>query len=224
MEATRILVVEDSETIRIAVQTALRAQGFEVESRPDGADLELRLSSFVPDLVVLDLMLPGRDGFTLLPVLQRSSRAAVLVLTARDELDDRLTGLMGGADDYLVKPFAMVELVARIHAVLRRTRPEGSTTAVGTLVLNHDASLVRRARRTLELTDTERRLLAYLAAHRERVVTKTQLLTAVWGYEGFDPNLVEVHVSSLRRKLEAGGEPRLVHTIRNHGYRLGADA
>ena len=224
MEATRILVVEDSEAIRVAVQTALRAQGFTVESQPDGADLEERLARFTPDLVVLDVMLPGRDGFALLPVLRRSSRAAVLMLTARDQLGDRLAGLAAGADDYLVKPFAMAELVARIHAVLRRTQPEGGTIAVADLTLNLDASLVRRAGRTLELTETERRVLGYLAAHRERAVTKTQLLTAVWGYEGFDPNVVEVHVSSLRRKLEAGDAPRLVHTVRGQGYRLAADA
>ncbi|GAB2579553.1 response regulator transcription factor [Microlunatus antarcticus] len=220
MSASRILVVEDNETIRVAVQTALRSRGFVVESQADGDDLEDRLGAFGPDLVVLDLMLPGRDGFTLLPVLRRSSRAAVLVLTARDGLDDRLTGLAAGADDYLVKPFAMAELVARIGAVLRRTQPEGGASAVGDLTLTQDAAVVRRAGRTLDLTDTERRLLAYLAAHRERVVTKTQLLTSVWGYDGFDPNLVEVHVSSLRRKLEAGGQPRLVHTVRHRGYRL----
>jgi DNA-binding response OmpR family regulator len=224
MDASRILVVEDNETIRVAVQTALRAHGFTVESRPDGSDLELQLGAFVPDLVVLDVMLPGRDGFALLPVLRRTSRAAVLMLTARDQLDDRLTGLAAGADDYLVKPFAMAELVARIRAVLRRTQPEGSASTIGDLTLTQDAAVVHRAGRTLDLTDTERRLLAYLAAHQGRVVTKTQLLTSVWGYEGFDPNLVEVHVSSLRRKLEAGGEPRLVHTVRHRGYRLGESA
>lgn len=224
MDATRILVVEDSEAIRVAVQTALRAQGFAVESLPDGDDLEVQLGAFVPDLVVLDVMLPRRDGFTLLPILRRRSRAAVLVLTARDRLDDRLAGLAAGADDYLVKPFAMAELIARIHAVLRRTQPEGSATTVGDLTFNRDSTVVRRAGRTLDLTDTERRLLGYLAAHRGRVVTKTQLLTAVWGYEGFDPNVVEVHVSSLRRKLEAGGESRMVHTVRNHGYRLAETA
>jgi DNA-binding response OmpR family regulator len=224
MSASRILVVEDNETIRVAVQTALRSRGFVVESRADGDDLEDRLGAFRPDLVVLDLMLPRRDGFTLLPVLRRSSRAAVLVLTARDGLDDRLTGLAAGADDYLVKPFAMAELVARIGAVLRRTQPEGGASAVGDLTLTQDAAVVSRAGRTLDLTDTERRLLAYLAAHRERVVTKTQLLTSVWGYDGFDPNLVEVHVSSLRRKLEAGGQPRLVHTVRHRGYRLAETA
>lgn len=224
MDATRILVVEDSETIRLAVQTALRAQGFVVEARADGGGLEALLGRFAPDLVVLDVMLPGRDGLELLPVLRRSSRAAILVLTARDQLDDRLAGLAAGADDYVTKPFAMAELIARTHAVLRRTLPEGGVITVGDLCCDHNATLVRRDGRTVDLTETERRLLGYLAAHRERVVTKTQLLTAIWGYDGFDPNVVEVHVSALRRKLEAGGRSRLVHTVRNHGYRLAADA
>ena len=222
MEAARILVVEDSEAIRLPVQTALRAQGFAVESSRDGADLEVRLGSFAPDLVVLDVMLPGRDGFALLPLIRRGSRAGVLMLTARDAVSDRVAGLAGGADDYLVKPFAMSELVARIHAVLRRTRPGGSVTAIGDLTLNDDLTVAHRGTRQVELTETERRLLGYLATHRDRVVSKVQILTAVWGYEGFDENVVEVHVSSLRRKLEAGGESRLVHTVRNRGYRLGA--
>jgi DNA-binding response OmpR family regulator len=203
------------------VVTALTAHGFAVEAAADGADLERRLGAFGPDLVVLDVMLPGRDGFMLLEVVRRTSTAAVLVLTARDTLADRLQGLTAGADDYLVKPFAMAELLARVHAVLRRTRPGGATVAVGDLVLSDGASRVERDGEPLELTDTERRLLGYLAAHRERVVSKTQILTAVWGYDGFDENVVEVHVSSLRRKLEAGGRPRLVHTVRGRGYQLG---
>ncbi|GAA1853282.1 response regulator transcription factor [Microlunatus capsulatus] len=220
MHAARILVVEDSETVRLAVQTVLRAQGFTVESRPDGSDLEQSLVRYGPDLVVLDIMLPGRDGFALLPVLRQQSRAAVLVLTARDAVDDRVEALTGGADDYLVKPFAMTELVARVQAVLRRSRP-GVVAAIGDLTLDPEGSTVQRAGRLVDLTDTERRLLSYLASHQDRVVSKLQILTAVWGYDGFDPNLVEVHISSLRRKLEAAGEPRLVHTVRNRGYQLG---
>ena len=146
------------------------------------------------------------------------------MLTARDSLADRVHGLTRGADDYLVKPFAMAELVARIHALLRRTRPGGSGMAVADLVINEDVSRVQRAGVELDLTETERRLLGYLAAHREGVVSKAQILTAVWGYDGFDENVVEVHVSSLRRKLEAGGGSRLLHTVRGRGYRLGASA
>jgi two-component system, OmpR family, response regulator len=219
--AARILMVEDSDAIRLPVVTALTAHGFVVEAAADGTDLERQLGAFGPDLVVLDVMLPGRDGFALLSVVRRASTAAVLMLTARDTLADRLHGLTAGADDYLVKPFAMAELVARVHAVLRRTRPGGVTVAVGDLVVNDDATSVARDGEPLDLTDTERRLLGYLVAHRERVVSKTQILTAIWGYDGFDENVVEVHVSALRRKLEAGGRDRLVHTVRGRGYRLG---
>jgi DNA-binding response OmpR family regulator len=143
------------------------------------------------------------------------------MLTARDTTADRVHGLSAGADDYLVKPFAMAELLARTDAVLRRTRPGGGVVSVGDLELTPDADRVRRGETDIELTETERRVLAYLAAHRERVVTKTQILTAVWGYDGFDDNVVEVYVSSLRRKLEAGGRERLLHTVRGRGYRLG---
>ena len=142
------------------------------------------------------------------------------MLTARDATTDRLHGLTSGADDYLVKPFAMAELVARIHAVLRRSSP-AELDRLDDLVINADASRVQRDGVEVGLTQTERRLLGYLAAHRDRVVSKTQILTAVWGYEGFDENVVEVHISSLRRKLEAGGASRLVHTVRGRGYLLG---
>jgi DNA-binding response OmpR family regulator len=222
--AARILVVEDSDAIRLPVVTALSAQGFQLASVTDGSDLESLLPSFTPDLVILDIMLPGRDGFQLLQVIRRTSTAAVLMLTARDALADRVQGLSGGADDYVIKPFAMAELVARIHAVLRRTRPGGSSISIADLVINDDASLVCRGEDALDLTQTERRLLGYLAAHRDRVVSKTQILTAVWGYDGFDENVVEVHISALRRKLEAGGRARLVHTVRGRGYLLGTTA
>ena len=224
MTAARILVIEDSDAIRLAVVTALSAQGFEVSGSVDGEDLEARLPRDPTDLVILDVMLPGRDGFELLQIIRRLSTAAVLMLTARDALTDRLRGLSQGADDYLIKPFAMAELVARIHAVLRRSKPGGSSIAIDDLVINDDASLVQRAGTRVGLTETERRLLGYLAQHRDRVVSKTQLLTAVWGYEGFDENVVEVHISSLRRKLEADGGSRLVHTVRGRGYLLGTSA
>ena len=187
-------MVEDSEAIRVPVVTALSAQGFAVEAAVDGTGLEERLVAYGPDVVILDVMLPGRDGFELIGVVRQTTTAAVIMLTARDSLADRLRGLTEGADDYLVKPFAMAELVARLHAVLRRSRPEGSTVAIGDLVINSDATLVQRAGTALELTDTERRMLGYLAAHRERVVSKTQILTAVWGYGGFDENVANAKV------------------------------
>ena len=219
MSASRIVVVEDSDAIRLAVATALRAQGFDVAERADGSDLEALIGR-PTDVVVLDVMLPGRDGFALLEIVRRTSDAAVIMLTARDTTADRVRGLTAGADDYLVKPFAMAELVARIRAVLRRSRPDGGTVRIGELELDDTLVRVSSGGRLVPLTETERRVLGYLAARRDQVVSKTQILTAVWGYDGFAENLVEVNVSSLRRKLEADGQPRVLHTVRGRGYRL----
>ncbi|HEX3790702.1 MAG TPA: response regulator transcription factor [Pseudonocardiaceae bacterium] len=221
MTAARVLVIEDAEAIRAAVRAALRDHGLDVLDRPNGRELEADLRQFRPDLVVLDVMLPGRDGFTLLGVIRRSSTAGVVILTARDGVPDRLRGLTGGADDYLTKPFVLAELVARVDAVLRRLGRTPSTVQIGELVVDADAGVVLHGDHPVELTATELRLLEYLAAQRGRVVSKTQILTAVWGYEDYDPNLVEVHVSALRRKLEAFG-PRLLHTVRGLGYVLRA--
>jgi len=212
--------VEDSDAIRVPLAATLSAHGFEVASAPDGAGLEATMRSFGPDLVILDVMLPGRDGFALLKVVRSTSTAGVVMLTARDGVVDRVQGLSQGADDYVAKPFALAELMARVLAVLRRVRPGGGTIAIGDLLINDDVSVVKRGDHVIDLTHTERRVLSYLAGQQGRVVTKTQILTAVWGYDGFDENLVEVHVSSMRRKLEAGGA-RVVHTIRGRGYLLG---
>ncbi|GDY33099.1 response regulator transcription factor [Gandjariella thermophila] len=217
--AARVLVVEDADAIRAAVHSALRDAGYEVLGRPDGQQLESDLARFRPDLVILDLMLPGRDGFTLLDVVRRTTQAGVVVLTARDGVPDRLRGLSGGADDYVVKPFVLAELVARVAAVLRRLGRASSTVQIGDLVVDADSGVVLYRDQKVDLTATELRLLNYLAAQRGRVVSKAQILTAVWGYEDYDPNLVEVHVSALRRKLEAHG-PRLLHTVRGLGYVL----
>ncbi len=220
--AARVLVIEDAEAIGAAVSSALRDAGYQVQVRPDGRELEGELARFRPDLVVLDVMLPGRDGFMLLEVIRRTSGAGVVMLTARDGVSDRLRGLDRGADDYVVKPFVLAELVARVSAVLRRLGRTPSTLQIGDLVVDADSAVVLRGDVPVELTATELRLLRYLAAQRGRVVGKTQILTAVWGYEDYDPNLVEVHVSALRRKLEEHG-PRLLHTVRGLGYVLRAD-
>jgi DNA-binding response OmpR family regulator len=220
--AARVLVIEDAEAIGAAVSSALRDAGYQVLVRPDGRDLEGDLVRFRPDLVVLDVMLPGRDGFMLLEVIRRTCGAGVVMLTARDGVSDRLRGLDRGADDYVVKPFVLAELVARVSAVLRRLGRTPSTVQIGDLVVDADSAVVLRGGASIELTATELRLLRYLAAQRGRVMGKTQILTAVWGYEDYDPNLVEVHVSALRRKLEEHG-PRLLHTVRGLGYVLRAD-
>ncbi|MFC4949404.1 response regulator transcription factor [Pseudonocardia sp. GCM10023141] len=217
----RVLVVEDAEAIRAAVLAGLTAAGYATTGRSDGKALEVDLAALRPDLVILDIMLPGRDGFALLDVVRKHSDAGVVMLTARDGVDDRLRGLHGGADDYVVKPFVLAELVARVTAVLRRTGRTPATVEVGDLVVDAGAGSVRRGGVPIDVTATELRLLDYLAAQRGRVVSKGQILTRVWGYTDYDPNLVEVHISALRRKL---GEPRLVHTVRGLGYVLRADA
>jgi DNA-binding response OmpR family regulator len=218
----RILVIEDAEAIRVPVEAALATAGFSVRACADGAGLEAELARARPDLVVLDVMLPGRDGFELLRVVRRHSAAGVVMLTARDGVEDRLRGLGEGADDYVVKPFVLAELVARVTAVLRRTGRTRPTIEIGELVVDVEGGRVRYGAADVELTSTEWKLLLHLAEHRDRVVSKTQVLTAVWGYGDYAANLVEVNVSTLRRKLEAYG-PRVLHTVRGQGYVLRGD-
>jgi DNA-binding response OmpR family regulator len=215
----RVLIVEDAEAIRLAVQSALQSAGHAVRERADGRQLETDLAEFRPDVVILDVMLPGRDGFALLEVVRARSDAGVVILTARDAVDDRLRGLTAGADDYVIKPFVLPEVVARVNALLRRMGRMQSVLVVGDLVVDPLAATVRRGTAEITLTATEFKLLCYLAEHRGQVVTKTQILSAVWGFDAYDPNLVEVFVSALRRKLETNG-PRLLHTLRGLGYVL----
>ncbi|MEV6767099.1 response regulator transcription factor [Nocardia sp. NPDC051030] len=223
MQPGRILVIEDAEAIRAAVVAGLSAAGHKVLGRADGMRLEPDLTQFRPDVVVLDVMLPGRDGFALLKAVRARSAAGVVMVTARDGIEDRVRGLRAGSDDYVVKPFDLAELVARVEALLRRMGRAQARVTIGDLIVDVETGSARRGSTDLTLTATEFKLLAYLAAHRDRVVTKTQILTAVWGYEDYDPNLVEVHVSALRRKLEEHGD-RLVHTVRGLGYTLRVDA
>jgi two-component system OmpR family response regulator len=218
----RVLVVEDADAIRAAVESGLGSSGHQVMTRADGRDFERVLAEFRPDVVVLDVMLPGRDGFALLDVVRSRSDAGVVMLTARDGIGDRLRGLASGADDYVVKPFILAELVARVNALLRRLGRTQAILAVGDLVIDPDTSQARRDGSELSLTATEFKLLCYLAQHRGKVLTKTQILSAVWGFDAYDPNLVEVHISALRRKLEEHG-PRLLHTRRGFGYVLTAE-
>lgn len=217
----RILVIEDAEAIRAAVAAGLRAAGHEILARPDGSELERDLAQFRPDVVVLDVMLPGRDGFALLESVRAHCAAGVVMLTARDGVQDRVRGLRAGSDDYVVKPFDLTELVARVEALLRRMGKLQNKITIADLVVDVESGIVLRGNETVTLTATEFKLLTYLAAHRDQVVTKTQILTAVWGYEDYDPNLVEVYVSAVRRKLEEHG-PRLLHTVRGMGYALRA--
>ena len=219
----RVLVVEDSVAIREMVVEALADAGYVSGGRAHGGGLEDVLEAFRPDVVVLDVMLPGRDGFALIDVVRGYGDTGIVLLTARDALEDRLRGLDSGADDYVVKPFEIAEVLSRVAAVLRRRGRVSSAIQLGDLVLDVEASTASRAGTVLDLTATELRLLCYLADQRGRVVSKDQILAAVWGYDAYDPNLVEVHISALRRKLEAHG-PRMLHTVRGIGYRLSASA
>ncbi|WP_118915412.1 response regulator transcription factor [Mycobacterium shigaense] len=217
--AARVLIVEDSEAIREMVSEALTDAGYVSEARADGTGLETALEGFRPDLVVLDVMLPGRDGFELIDVVRDWGESGIVLLTARDGLPDRLRGLDGGADDYVVKPFELAELLSRVGAVLRRRGRLPSVVQFGDLALDLDAGVASRAGKPLALTGTELRLLAFLVEQRGRIVSTGQILNAVWGYDAYDANLVHVHVSGLRRKLEAHG-PRVLCTVRGIGYRL----
>ncbi|ROP73459.1 DNA-binding response OmpR family regulator [Frigoribacterium sp. PhB107] len=221
ISTARVLVIDDDPALLSSVVAALGAEGFAVKGLPDGSELAEALRAFVPDLVVLDWMLPGASGIRLAATVRKSSDAAIVMLTARDELDDRLRGFAEGVDDYVVKPFSVAELLARIGAVLRRRGRIPAVIEVADLVVDPEAAVTTRSGVALDLTATEQRLLTFLAESRGRTVSKTQILTQVWGYDDYDPNLVEVHLSSLRKKMERQG-PRLIHTVRGLGYRMSA--
>ncbi len=222
--SARVLVVEDDEEIAQVLQRSLRLEGYEVKLAADG-QLALDVAgSFNPDLVILDLGLPRLDGIEVARRLRAGDDVPILMLTARDAVESRVEGLDSGADDYLVKPFERQELLARLRALLRRRPPRGSASVVvGDLSLNPDTHEVRRSERDVELTQREFELLEYLMRNERIVVPRQRLLEEVWGYDPFaTTNTIEVFVSNLRRKLEAGGEARLLHTIRGAGYVLRA--
>ena len=217
-EAARVVLLEDEDAVRDAVERALIRDGLAVVSFADAVGVDAVLAA-APDLVVLDVLLPSGDGFDVARELRARRNVPIVFLTARDAVRDRLTGFGLGADDYLVKPFALEELLARVRAVLRRTGRLGAPLEAGDVLIDEQAGLATRGGESLQLTPTELRLLAYLIRNRGLVMSKHQILSQVWGYEAYDPNLVEVHVSALRRKLEARG-PRILETVRGLGYRL----
>jgi two-component system, OmpR family, response regulator MprA len=218
----RVLVVEDDTDIADVLRRSLRNEGYEVRTSADGVEALDVAAGFVPDLVVLDLGLPRLDGVEVCKQLRAEGDVPILMLTARAETEDRVTGLDSGADDYLVKPFERQELLARIRALLRRRPPRGAASlSVADLLLNPDTREVRRGDREIELTNREFELLEYLMRNQRLVVSRERLLDEVWGYDPMAAtNTIDVFISNLRRKLEAGGEPRLLHTKRGAGYVL----
>ncbi len=221
----RILVVDDESGIRELVGTYLRNEGFDVDEAIDGEDALERFREHPHDLVVLDLRLPGIDGYDVLREIRRDSAAYVILLTARSEETDKLIGLELGADDYVTKPFSPRELVARVRAVLRRRRGESDLTAdlsFDGLVVDVDRHEVRVDDRSVELTKLEFELLAALVEAPGRVFSRRQLIERVWGWDFYgDERLVDVHVRNLRKSLgDSADQPRFIGTVRGIGYKL----
>lgn len=221
----RILLVEDDRRIARFVAKGLREQSYAVDVTGNGDDAIHKLSLNDYDAVILDIMIPGRDGFQVCRDLRAGgNNVPVIMLTARDMVDDRINGLDSGADDYLTKPFAVSELLARLRALLRRGRVVfGDVIQVADLILDTRAQQARRNGRLLPLTTKEYALLEYLAREQGRVVSRSEIAEHVWD-ENFDPltNLIDVHINRLRRKIDTGVASRLIHTRRGAGYMLAA--
>ncbi|MDA8039038.1 MAG: response regulator transcription factor [Actinomycetota bacterium] len=224
-EATgpRVLVVDDEQSITELVAMALRYEGFMVETSSAGYPALSQLDEFRPDLIVLDVMLPDVDGFSIAERVRRERRdVPILFLTAKDATEDKVRGLTIGGDDYVTKPFSVAELIARVHAILRRTgKDEASKRLVlADLEMDDDAHDVRRAGELVDLTATEYRLLRYLLVNARRVLTRAQLLDHVWSYDfGGDAGVLETYISYLRKKIDFV-EPHLIQTVRGVGYVL----
>ena len=224
----KILVVDDESAITELVSTALRFVGFEVQTASSGIEALSEAASFMPDLIVLDVMMPGLDGFEVCRRLRADGdQVPVIFLTARDDHDDMMHGFTRGGDDYVTKPFSLEELIARIRAVLRRagaSEPQtNSRYRYADLELDEDSYRVWRAGKQIQLSPTEFRLLRYLMLNRERVVSKWQILDHVWQYDFHgEANVVETYISYLRKKVD-NTDPKLIHTVRGVGYTLRVD-
>jgi len=218
----RILVVDDERAVREALERALKLEGYDVELAADGEEALLSLARHGVDAIVLDILMPEMDGLETARALRRMGNSTpILMLTARHEVSDRVAGLDAGADDYLVKPFALEELLARLRALLRRSAGGDEMLSFGDLTLDPGTREVRRGDRPIELTRTEFLLLELFLRNPRQVLTRDVIFDRVWGYD-FGPasNSLEVYVGYLRRKTEADAEPRLIHTVRGVGYAL----
>jgi len=220
----RILVVEDEQAIAAFVVQGLTEAGYAVDLAADAAECLHWAAIAEYDVIVLDVMLPDQDGLTVCAELRRQGlRAPVLMVTARDAVDDRVAGLDSGADDYLIKPFAFAELLARIRALLRREPAfKGTRLQVADLEMDTASHTVRRGNRPITLTSKEYSLLEYLMRHPQQILTRSSIAEHVWNYD-FDnlTNLIDVHIFALRRKLDDAHELKLLHTVRGVGYRIG---
>jgi len=222
---SRILIVEDDERIRSSMRLALEDEGYTVDDVGSGEEAVTRFEAEPSEVVLIDLMLPGMDGFEACRALRRISTVPVIMVTARSDTHDVVAGLEAGADDYVTKPFVAKELAARIRALLRRSRHEGEDAGIlsfGDVEIEPDAGVVRRAGEEVHCTRTEFRLLCELANHPGKVLSREQLLERVWGYDYFgDGRLVDVHVRRLRTKVEPDpASPQFILTVRGMGYKL----
>ncbi len=220
----KILVVDDERAVRESLRRALELEGYEIELAADGNEAIYRLESTdEPDAMILDVLMPGLDGLEVCRrVRSTGSKLPVLMLTARTEVEDRVAGLDAGADDYVTKPFALEELLARVRALLRRASDEaGEVARFADLELDPGTRQVQRGGRPIELTRTEFSLLELFMRNPRQVLTRSVIFERVWGYDfGFASNSLDVYIGYLRRKTEAGGEPRLIQTVRGVGYAL----
>ncbi|MFI9406797.1 response regulator transcription factor [Nocardia sp. NPDC052316] len=219
----RVLVVDDEDAVRTALVRAMDSEGYETRAAGDGAAALAVIQRWQPEVVLLDVLMPFLDGLTACRQLRaRGDRTPILMLTARDAVADRVDGLDAGADDYLVKPFDLDELLARVRALVRRTYPDdGAVLSCADLVMDTTAHEVRRGARLVELSRTEFALLEVLLRNEGQALPRETLIDRVWGAGvGSTSNSLEVYIRYLRRKLEADNEPRLIHTLRGIGYRL----
>ncbi|AYF79669.1 DNA-binding response regulator [Nocardia yunnanensis] len=218
----RVLVVDDEAAVRDALVRALGTEGYDARGVGDGATALSEVARWQPEVVVLDVLMPFMDGLTTCRTLRgRGDRTPILMLTARDAVSDRIEGLDAGADDYLVKPFDLDELLARVRALVRRTYPEdGATLSTADLVLDTAAHTVHRGGREIELSRTEFALLEVLMRNAGQALPRETLIERVWGHH--TSNSLEVYIRYLRRKIEGEGQPALIHTVRGVGYRLGS--
>jgi two-component system, OmpR family, response regulator MprA len=223
MSAMKILVVDDERAVRESLRRALELEGYEIDLAADGREALAHLDQVQPDMLILDVLMPSVDGLEVCRRLRRAgNRLPVLMLTARDAVENRVAGLDAGADDYVTKPFALEELLARVRALLRRTtNGTGDVLRFADLELNPGTREVRRGGELIELTRTEFSLLELFLTNPRQVLTRSIIFERVWGYDfGFASNSLDVYIGYLRRKTEAGGKPRLIQTVRGVGYAL----